>query len=181
MSVRTRSPPPSVSFARPGGVSAVPAANSPTSASAYFVTGLNNPWDMSFLSDGTMFFTERPGPVKVRLTNGTINTIVTPADVAASVESGMMGLAVDPSFASNHFLYTCYTTAGDNRVVRFHVNAALNGQDASTVLASGWAKANFHDGCRVRFGPDGKLWVTTGDGGGGPAPPDIHGLDVNVL
>ena len=158
-----------------------PPANSPTLATANFVTGLNNPWDMSFLSDGTMFFTERPGPVKVRLTNGTINTIVTPADVAASGESGMMGLAVDPNFASNHFLYTCYTTAGDNRVVRFHVNAALNGQDASTVLASGWAKANFHDGCRVRFGPDGKLWVTTGDGGVGPAPEDINGLNGKVL
>jgi glucose/arabinose dehydrogenase len=50
-----------------------PPANSPTLATANFVTGLDNPWDMSFLSDGTMFFTERPGPVKVRLTNGTIN------------------------------------------------------------------------------------------------------------
>ena len=110
------------------------------------MTGLNNPWDMSFLSDGTMFFTERPGPVKVRLTNGTINTIVTPADVAASGESGMMGLAVDPSFASNHFLYTCYTTAGDNRVVRFHVNAALNGQDNTKLL------------------PDLANWILTGGG-----------------
>ena len=99
-----------------------PPANSPTlTTTSNFVTGLNNPWDMSFLSDGTMFFTERPGPVKVRLTNGTINTIVTPGDVVASGESGMMGLAVDPNFASNHFVYTCYTTGGDNRVVRFHV------------------------------------------------------------
>jgi glucose/arabinose dehydrogenase len=81
-----------------------PPANSPTLTTANFVTGLNNPWDMSFLSDGTMFFTERPGPVKVRLTNGTINTIVTPADVVASGESGMMGLAADPNFASNHFV-----------------------------------------------------------------------------
>jgi len=159
-----------------------PPANSPTlTTTSNFVTGLNNPWDMSFLSDGTMFFTERPGPVRVRLTNGTINTIVTPGDVVASGESGMMGLAVDPNFASNHFVYTCYTTAGDNRVVRFHVNATLNGQDGATVLASGWAKANFHDGCRVRFGPDGKLWVTTGDGGVGPAPQNINGLNGKVL
>src|SRR5437588_13019960 len=93
----------------------------------------------------------------------------------------MMGLAVSPHFAPNHFLYAGSPPAGDNRVVRFHVNAALNGQDASTVLASGWAKANFHDGCRVRFGPDGKLWVTTGDGGVGPAPQDINGLNGKVL
>ncbi len=162
-----------------------PPANSPSLATTTnFVTGLNNPWDMSFLPDGTMFFTERPGPVKVRLTNGTINTIVTPGDVAASGESGMLGMAVDPSFASNRFIYTCYTTASDNRVVRFHVNSTLNGLDAvtpSTVLASGWAKANFHDGCRVRFGPDGKLWITTGDGGVGPAPQDINGLNGKVL
>jgi hypothetical protein len=53
---------------------------------------------MAFLADGTMFFTERPGPVKVRLTNGAINTIGSPGDVAPAGEAGMMGLAVDPSF-----------------------------------------------------------------------------------
>jgi len=138
---------------------------------------------MAFLDGGTMFFTQRPGPVSVRLTNGTINPIVTPGDVAPAGEAGMMGLAVDPNFAANRFLYACYTATNDNRVVRWEVNATLNGvvSPTPTVLVSGLAKANFHDGCRVRFGPDGKLWVTTGDGGVGTAPQDLNSLNGKVL
>ena len=158
-----------------------PPANSPTITRTDFVTGLNNPWDMSFLPDGRMFFTERPGPVKLRLTNGTINTIVTPADVAPAGEAGMMGIAVDPGYASNSSIYACYTADSDNRVVRYHVNATQNGTDASTVLVQGLSKANFHDGCRVRFGPDGKLWVTTGDGGVGTHPQNLDSLNGKVL
>ena len=147
------------------------------------MAGLNNPWDMAFLSDGTMFFTERPGPVKVRpVPSGVISTIVTPADVAPAGEAGMMGLAVDPSFASNRFIYACYTATGDNRVVRWQVNNTLNGvTGAGTVLVQGLSKANFHDGCRIRFGPDGKLWVTTGDGGVGTHPQNIDSLNGKVL
>jgi glucose/arabinose dehydrogenase len=157
-------------------------ANSPTLTTATnFVTGLSNPWDMSFVPDGRMFFTERPGPVKLRLTNGTINTIVTPADVAPVGEAGMMGIAADPNYASNNFIYACYTAGGDNRVVRYHVNATQNGTDAATVLVQGLSKANFHDGCRVRFGPDGKLWITTGDGGVGTHPQNLDSLNGKVL
>jgi glucose/arabinose dehydrogenase len=146
------------------------------------VTGLNNPWDIAFLTDGTMFFTERPGPVKVRLANGTVNTVVTPGDVAPAGEAGMMGLAIDPSFASNRLIYACYTASNDNRVVRYQVNDTFNGiVGAATVLVQGLAKANFHDGCRVQFGPDGKLWITTGDGGVGTAPQDLNSLNGKVL
>jgi glucose/arabinose dehydrogenase len=160
-----------------------PPPNSPSlTTTTNFVTGLNNPWDMAFLSDGTMFFTERPGPVKVRLPNGVISNIVTPADVAPAGEAGMMGLAVDPGFASNRLIYACYTATGDNRVVRWQVNNTLNGvAGAGTVLVQGLSKANFHDGCRVRFGPDGKLWVTTGDGGVGAHPQNLDSLNGKVL
>jgi glucose/arabinose dehydrogenase len=129
-----------------------------------------------------MFFTERPGPVKVRLTNGVVSPIVTPGDVAPAGEAGMMGLAVDPGFAANRLIYTCYTATGDNRVVRWQVNNTLNGvTGAGTVLVQGLAKANFHDGCRIRFGPDGKLWITTGDGGVGSAPQNVDRLEGKVL
>lgn len=128
-----------------------------------------------------MFFTERPGPVKLRLTNGTINPIVTPSDVAPVGEAGMMGIAVDPNYASNNFIYACYTAGSDNRVVRYHVNATQNGTDAATVLVQGLSKANFHDGCRVRFGPDGALWITTGDGGVGTHPQNLDSLNGKVL
>jgi glucose/arabinose dehydrogenase len=159
-----------------------PPPGSPTITRTDFVTGLSNPWDMSFLSDGTMFFTERAGPVKVRLTNGAINTVVTPPDVVPAGEGGVMGVAVDPSFASNRFLYTCYTTGGDNRVVRWQVNNTLNGVNGGgTALVQGMAKSNVHNGCRIRFGPDGKLWVTMGDATVGTAPQDLNSLNGKVL
>jgi glucose/arabinose dehydrogenase len=172
-------PPPQL---RPPPPDQAPPADSPSLSRSNLVTGLNNPWDMAFLSNGTMFFTERPGPVKVRLPNGVISNIVTPGDVAPAGEAGMMGLAVDPGFASNRLIYTCYTATGDNRVVRWQVNNTLNGVvGGGTVLVQGLAKANFHDGCRIRFGPDGKLWVTTGDGGVGTAPQNLDSINGKVL
>jgi glucose/arabinose dehydrogenase len=153
---------------------------------ANFVTGLTHPWDMAFLSDGTMFFTERTGSVKVRLPNATINHIVTPADVAPTDggggigATGMMGVVVDPNFASNKFIYTYYTTTNDNRVVRWQVNNTLNGVVGGSMVAS-ITKGIDHYGGRIRFGPDGKLWVTVGDGAIGTAPQDLNSLAGKVL
>jgi glucose/arabinose dehydrogenase len=156
--------------------------NSPTVTKTDLVTGLNNPWDMAFLPDGTMFFGERPGPVSVRLLDGTINHVVTPPDLVASSESGMLGLAVDPNYASNKFLYTCYGATGDVRVVRWTVNDTLNGVvGAGAVLVQGIPRGVFHFGCRIRFGPDGKLWITTGDNGEGTNPQNLSTLSGKVL
>jgi aldose sugar dehydrogenase len=96
-------------------------------------------------------------------------------------ESGMLGLAVDPNFAANRYIYTCYTATNDNRVVRWQVNNTFNGIVGATVILQGLARANFHDGCRIRFGPDGKLWVTTGDATVGTAPQDLSRLEGKVL
>jgi aldose sugar dehydrogenase len=159
-----------------------PPAGSPTLTRTDFVTGLTNPWDMAFLPDMTMFFTERPGSVKVRLPVGTINHIVTPGDVDIGGSSGMLGVAVDPNFATNNFLYTCYTTAGDERIVRWTVNATKNGiVGGGTALVQGIGNGPDHFGCRIRFGPDGKLWITTGDNGIGENPQNVSSLNGKVL
>jgi aldose sugar dehydrogenase len=180
--VPPKKPPPPSPGLRPPPADLDAPPGSPALTRANLVTGLSNPWDVAFLPDGTMFFDERHGPVRVRLTNGAINHIVTPADVAPISEAGMMGLAVDPGFASNRFLYTCYTAPNDNRVVRWQVNNTFNGiVGGGTVLVSGLGKAHFHDGCRIRFGPDGKLWVTTGDAAIGPAPQDLGRPEGKVL
>jgi glucose/arabinose dehydrogenase len=158
-----------------------PPPNSPTLVTdTGFVTGLSSPWEMAFLSDGTMFFTERdPGAVRVRLTNATINDVVTPADVQPF---GMMGLAVDPNFASNKLIYTSYIATNDVRVVRWQVNDTFNGVVGDgTVLVDGLTIGNDHHGCRIAFGPDGKLWVTTGDSAIGTNPQDLNDLDGKVL
>jgi glucose/arabinose dehydrogenase len=154
------------------------------------VTGLSNPWDVTFLPDGTMFFDQRFGAIRVRLTNGTINDIVSPADVASATDpaataigaaAGMMGLAVDPNYASDRYLYACYTTSGDNRVVRCTVKTTLDGVDDSGTVLVQTASGNQHDGCRIRFDPDGFLWVTTGDNATGTMPQVLDSLNGKAL
>lgn len=173
-------PPPPPEGPQPPDQGAPP--NSPTLATdAGFVSGLTNPWDMAFLSDGTMFFTERAGTVKVRLPNATINNVVTPADVAPAGAGGMMGVAIDPNFASNKLIYTCYTATNDNRVVRWQVNNTFNGVVGGGTVLVTITKGTDHFGCRTRFGPDGKLWVTTGDGAIGTLPQDLNSLNGKVL
>jgi glucose/arabinose dehydrogenase len=135
-----------------------------------YVTGLDSTWDIGFLPNGTMFFNERTGPVSVRLPNGAINTIVDPSDVRVGGEGGMLGLAVDPQFASNRFIYTCFSSnlgGPDNRLVRWKVNASFNGVTQRTDIVTGLpynvASNGRHSGCRPRFGSDGFLYVGTGD------------------
>jgi aldose sugar dehydrogenase len=162
-------------------------ANSPSiSVNKSFLTGVDNPWDMAFLSDGTMFFTERPGPVKVRLPNGTINNIVTPSNVMTGSARGMLGIAVGPNFATNKFIYTCYTsTSNDVRLVRWQVNNTLNGvvDTNGTVLVPPptVAQGGDHWGCRTRFGPDGKLWFAIGDGAVGTNPQNLDVLNGKTM
>jgi glucose/arabinose dehydrogenase len=94
----------------------------------------------------------------------------------------MMGIAVDPSFASNNFIYTCYAATSDIRVVRWQVNNTLNGiVGAGSVILQGLTKDTDHNGCRTRFGPDGRLWVTTGDAQIGTLPQDRNSLNGKVL
>ena len=75
-----------------------------------YITGLDHPWDMAFIPNGTMFFTERAGRIKARLPGGAINLLAAPSDVVQGGEGGMLGIAVDPGFARNRFLYTCMTS-----------------------------------------------------------------------
>jgi aldose sugar dehydrogenase len=168
-----------------------------------FVTGLDHPWDLGFLSNGTMFFTERSGPISVRRANGTINEIVTPGNVLdQGGEGGMLGLAVDPKFAANpgtansRFIYACYSSnidgndAGptDNRLVRFEVNATLDGIVDRTGIVKGMPhnvnSDGRHSGCRPRFKPGANppaLFVGTGDAAMGTVPQDTQSLGGKIL
>lgn len=131
------------------------------------VGGLRVPWSIVFTPDGRMLFTERPGRVRVfeqgRLRAAPLAVI---SDVEAASESGLMGLTLHPQFASNRLLYLAYAynEAGGGtrvRVVRFReTGEALTER---RVIIEGIPAARFHAGTRLRFGPDAKLYITTGD------------------
>jgi glucose/arabinose dehydrogenase len=151
---------------------------------ATVATGLENPWDLAFTPDGTALVTERSGDVNV-LVGGVGQRIGRPGDVVAQGEGGMMGLAVDPGFGTaNHYIYTCYLTSADVRVVRFTVGAGYSSLSEPLPLVVGMPRSSSgrHSGCRVRIAPDtGLLWITTGDAAVGTNPQNLASLGGKVL
>jgi len=126
---------------------------------------LQVPWSIVWAPDGRMIFTERIGRVRV-FENGKLRSeplFIVP-DVEPSGESGLMSIALHPQFASNHFLYLSYAYAGDGKRVRVaRYRETPNGFVDRKVIIEDIPAAQFHAGCRLRFGPDGKLYITTGD------------------
>ena len=128
--------------------------------------GLEVPWSIVWAPDGRMIFTERPGRIRV-MENGTLNPkplFVVP-DVEKSGESGLMSIALHPQFSSNHLLYFsyAYSSSGGIRVRVVRYREAPEGFVDRKVIIENIPAAQFHAGCRLRFGADGKLYVTTGD------------------
>jgi glucose/arabinose dehydrogenase len=130
------------------------------------VGGLEVPWSIVFAPDGRMLFTERPGRVRV-FEGGKLRAepLATISDVEPTGESGLMGMTLHPQFAENHLLYLAYaynSTGGERvRVVRFRETGG--GLTDRKLIIEDIPAAQFHAGTRLRFGPDAKLYVTTGD------------------
>ena len=129
------------------------------------IGNLEVPWSIVWAPDGRMFFTERAGRVRV-FENGKLREqplLVVP-DVEPTGESGLMSIALHPQFASNRLFYLSYAYKGDGqrvRVVRYRESET--GLTDRKVIIENIPAAQFHAGCRLRFGPDGKLYITTGD------------------
>ena len=159
----------------------------PSLARTVFVSGLSNPWDLAFLPNGEMLFTERPGLLRLRRTTGTLITVAQPSDVVVGGEGGMMGMTIDPQFAANRYVYTCFSSnaggSNDQRVVRWTLAADGTSLSARRDIVTGLPHANGgrHSGCRPRFGPDGNLWIGTGDAAVGTNPQDLTSLGGKVL
>lgn len=159
----------------------------PTLARTMYVTGLSNPWDLAFLPNGELLMTERAGRVRLRRTNGTLQQVAQITDVVASGEGGLLGLALDPSFTTNRFVYTCMSSnrsgSNDNRVVRWRLADDGASLENRTDIVTGlpWANGGRHSGCRPRFGPDGMLWIATGDAAVGDNPQRLTSLGGKAL
>ena len=148
------------------------------------VSGLSIPWDIAFTPDGTMLFTERGGTLQARITNGTVQTVTADfSDLHVVGEAGLMAITVDPNFSSNRRFFTCQTHTGPTvQVIAWTINAAYTAATrVNDPLVGGIPAASFHDGCRLRFGAQGYLWIATGDGASGTVPQDLTSLGGKVL
>ena len=179
--------------------------NTTSLTSEIVLDDLNSPWDMAFLDDGTMFFTEKCDGLSVRMPDGTVNALYgvgdtegyasNGSDLFCEGQAGMMGVAIDPAFAENRRIYVYSTSAMSdphtNRLMRFTVNDDFTAvadrtdiiDDVPYKMAASdhpFGGPGAHNGGRVRFGPDGALFLTTGDTHNGQVPqsPTMMGSKV---
>jgi glucose/arabinose dehydrogenase len=149
------------------------------------IGNLDHPWDLAMTPGGNIVFTERVGRISI-IFGGQRRVLATVADVVAQGEGGMLGVAVDPQFSTNRRIYTCLTSnrsgAIDVRIARWRMNEAVNAlTDRTDILTGIPTTGGAHQGCRIRFGPDGYLWIGTGDATQGPVPQSRTSLGGKVL
>ena len=186
---------------------AAPPGAAPTLSHQPVLSKLDSPWDMAFLPDGTMFFTEKCQGLSVRQTNGSVVKLLgmkdakgyaaNASDLFCEGQAGMMGVAVDPNFASNRYLYVMSTSSmtapGINRVMRWKVNEGATAVSERVDIVTDipykprasdhpFGGPGAHNGGRIRFSPgDGYLYVTTGDTHNGEVPQSPTRIGGKVL
>ena len=171
------------------------------------LSDLQNPWDMAFLPDGTMFFTELCHGLSVRTPSGEVNNLLgmtdaegyasTADDLFCEGQAGMMGVAVDPDFDENRRIYVYSTSAMSdpptNRLMRLVVNEDFTDVSDRTDIVDDvpykttatdhpFGGPGAHNGGRVRFNPgDGYLYLTTGDNHNSEIPQSPTMMGSKVL
>ncbi|MCA0296340.1 MAG: PQQ-dependent sugar dehydrogenase [Actinobacteria bacterium] len=156
-------------------------ASTATSSSGRQVlaSGLDVPWDVAVLPDHSVLVTLRDRAELVRVMDGTTSVVATVDGVVPAGEGGLLGMALSPGFASDQLLYLYYTAAQDNRVVRYRYTST--GLSDPHVVLAGIPKASNHNGGRIRFGPDGNLYIGTGDAGRRELAQDTSALGGKIL
>ena len=148
-------------------------------------TDTDIPWGLLTLPDGTILYSRRDAHTLVRLDpkTGVKTTVGTVPNVdETNGEGGLLGLAISPTFGTDRWLYVMHTSPTDNRIVRMKLTTAFTLDTSSEqVLLSGILRNTFHNGGRLRFGPDGKLYASTGDAQNGDNAQNLNSLNGKVL
>jgi glucose/arabinose dehydrogenase len=162
-------------------------AAAPTFRVEEVATGLDTPWELAFAPDGRIFVTERPGRLRV-IEGGRLRTepVATVPDVVEQGEGGLLGIVLDPDFANNGVVYLYHTYRRDgmrNRVIAYTLQdrAGARGLTAPRVVIDNIPAGSTHNGGRIAFGPDGKLYITAGDAGTTATAQDRNSLAGKIL
>ncbi|MBM3784295.1 MAG: PQQ-dependent sugar dehydrogenase [Acidobacteria bacterium] len=138
---------------------------------AAIATGLNNPTAFAVAPDGRVFVAEQGGALRVvSAAGGLLSTPVLDLAVDSAGERGLIGIALDPDFAANQYVYLYHTVPGaagiapHNRVTRYTLNGntVVSGSETLVQNLEPLGATN-HNGGALRFGPDGKLYVAVGE------------------
>jgi glucose/arabinose dehydrogenase len=151
-----------------------------------FITNLDVPWEMVFAPDGRIFVTERPGQIVVIQDGKLQNEPWLSIDADGLGEGGLLGMALDPEFAENHYAYVAQTYLADvnkiqNRLIRLREDTSTRKGVVDKVLMDDAAGNVFHDGGRVKFGPDGKLYWTLGESGNPELAQNLTSFNGKIL
>lgn len=160
--------------------SASPDRGGPPEVADTLVEGLEVPWGVDFLPDGRAVVTERISGRVLRVgRDGAVTPLGTVPGSVPQGEAGLLGVAVSPDFDTDRTLYLYLTTGTDNRVVRAELDGSRLGR--TTVVLDGIPAGFIHDGGRIAFGPDGHLYVTTGETGDPELAQDPQSLAGKIL
>ncbi|MFF1420493.1 PQQ-dependent sugar dehydrogenase [Streptomyces sp. NPDC058280] len=165
--------------------SAAPAKGS-VKVAATLTEGLKSPWGLAALPDGDLLVSSRDeGTItRVDAEGGKKTAVATVPGVSAAGEGGLLGIALSPSFASDHLVYAYFTTESDNRIARmFYDEKRPAGQQlgAPDTVLRGIPKGMIHNGGRIAFGPDKMLYAGTGETGETGLAQDMKSLGGKIL
>jgi len=144
------------------------------------MTNLDIPWEIAFLPDKDMLITERPGTL---IRAGIDQEVIEIDGVRHIGEGGLLGLAVHPNFEENNWIYLYLTSETDGQITNRVERYALSGNSINDkkVIIDGIQGSAIHDGGRIKFGPDGYLFITTGDAGNEELAQDRDSLNGKIL
>lgn len=164
--------------AAPSGQSPAPSQGSASDDVEVITEGLTAPWSIAFVGESALVSERDSGRILELLPDGGTREVAVVAGVKHGGEGGLLGIAVD-----GDELYAYFTTPQDNRVARFPLSGSPGSYALGDpeVILEGIPAAGIHNGGRIKFGPDGMLYVTAGDAADKPSAQDPDSLSGKIL